>query len=241
MMISKFAFETPIKSLDMQATHGDYLFGIATWAEKHPDYARFLITHSENADLYLDNGAYEEGQSIDIPSYLTIIESLMPNVVVVPDVISNAAKTIQMSKLFFAEANRLPNYIKFMIVPQGKSVEEWNYCLHVMIRMFRHKFSMIGIPKCIYPHRLQLVRHVLKFARGKEIHLLGCQDISELTSIFNSRVAVASVDTSWPARQALGLLKPNDRIDFVNDKLDFDKFSNQVQRFLKLCKEGVDV
>jgi len=235
-MITEFAFETPLQSLDMQATHGDYLFGIATWARDFPDYSHFLLSHSENCSLYLDNGAFEEGKSMDVLEYLTIIESLMPDYVVAPDVIKDSAKTIQMSKLFFLEADQLPDTIKVMVVPQGKTVEEWVYCFHVMVRKFRHKFDMVGIPRCMYPHRLTLVRHVLRFARGKKIHLLGCGEPSEVAGILGSNAPITSIDTSWPARQSLGRTSFDDKLNFEDDVLDFNKFTKQVERFLKICK-----
>ena len=235
-MLVEFAFETPLQSLEMQATHGDYLFGIATWARDFPEYAHFLLEHSENSSLYLDNGAFEEGQSMDVMEYLTIIESLMPDWVVAPDVIQNSAKTIQMSKLFFMEAGQLSESVKVMVVPQGKTVEEWIHCFHVMVRMFRHKFDMVGVPRCMYPNRLALVRHIIKFARGKKIHLLGCGEPSEIAGILGSNAPITSIDTSWPARQALGRTDFGDKLNFEIDVLDFDKFTKQVKRFLSMCK-----
>jgi hypothetical protein len=94
---------------------------------------------------------------------------------------------------------------------------------------------MVGIPRCMYPHRLTLVRHVLRFAQGKKIHLLGCGEPSEVAGILKSNAPITSIDTSWPARQSLGRTSFDDKLNFETDVLDFDKFTKQVKRFLKLC------
>lgn len=225
----KYAFETPFKNLDYASMCGDYIFALAHLVDTNPEYAHWITNRAEETELYLDNGAYELGQAMDLTRYVHIIESLQPNVVVVPDAMSDMAKTVSLAKQFFDQ--KIPAGIHYMIVPQGKTTDEWLLCLHKMTRMFRHRFHIIGIPRVMHPRRLQLARHAHSFVK-KPIHILGCVTTSEIAGILSSYVPVVSLDTSWPARHALGKTGPKDRIDFENDDLDFDQFQKSVEIFL---------
>jgi len=225
----KLAFEAPLKSLELSSKFGDYLFAIALWL-KHSEYSDFVLGRPESMELYLDNGCYEQGASIDIREYVGYIEGLQPDVAVVPDVYLNYPDTIRMAGVFFKE--HLPQTTKYMLVPQGKTMSEWVLCYHKLLRMFRHRFSIVGIPRNMFPHRLQLVRHVYNISK-KDIHILGCVEPSEIAGILASNVPVVSIDTSWPARYVLGKLGKEDRIDFETDEIGFQEFDGAVKEFLR--------
>jgi hypothetical protein len=229
-LVCTMAFETPLANLDFSSMFGDYIFALAHLVETEPDYAHWIMNRAEDMELYLDNGAYELGSSIDVKHYASVIESLQPDVAIAPDTMQDREKTIRLSKSFFELG--APKGPKYMIVPQGKTTDEWVLCLHTLVRMFRHEFHMIGIPRCMYPRRLQLARHAQKFTK-KPIHLLGCVDPSEIAGILQSNMNVQSLDTSWPARHALGKLGPQDRIDFHTDDLEFEVFQASVSEFLR--------
>ena len=225
-----FAFETPHKNLEFQALYGDYIYANAPWIESD-GYVDFVLSRSERMQIYLDNGAYENHESVSVKEYLSIIEALRPNVVVVPDVIGNRPATIRRVKEFFnAGPPSGPGAPKYMIVPQGGSNDEWVTCFHTLLRMYRHDFHLVGLPRKMYPSRLILARHVYNLSK-KPLHLLGCVDPSEIAGILASNTPIASVDTSWPARKALGKTGPKDRIDFENDELDQDAFEAALMTF----------
>lgn len=230
------AFETPLKNLDLQVKFGDYLFAEADWLNRYPEYADFIQTYGENMPVYLDNSAWLLGESIDVKEFISIIEGLRPQVVVVPDAKGSRDKTIRLVKQFF-EAGPPKDGIKYMVVPQGKNSNDWIACFQTIVRMFRHDFQMVGLPRIMYPTRLQLARHVQAFCK-KPTHILGCVDPSEITGILaSSNATVASIDTSWPARLALGK-KRDERIDFENDFITFDAFQNALSQFLKIITPG---
>lgn len=222
------AYEAPLKSLELSSKFGDYLFAIAVWL-KHEEYSDFIMNRNEHVGLYLDNGCYEKGSSINILEYIEIIEALRPDVIVAPDVYLNMQETLRMTKAFF---DKKRPHAKYMIVPQGRDTEEWIRCFHTMVRMFRHEFQVIGIPRNMYPKRLSLIRHVYNFAK-KDIHLLGCVEPSEIAGILSSNIPILSMDTSWPGRFALGRTGPEDRIDFESDEISFESFDNAVKEFIK--------
>jgi hypothetical protein len=225
----QFAFEVPFANLDYASMFGDYIFALAHLIDTNPVYANWVTNRAEGMELYLDNGAYELGHSMDIDHYVHIIEALQPTVAVVPDVMSDLPKTLNLTKQFFDK--KLPTGTQYMVVPQGKTTDEWIICLHKMTRMFRHKFQIIGIPRVMYPRRLQLARHAHSFTT-KPIHILGCVETSEIAGMLSSYVPIRSLDTSWVARHALGKTGHKDKLDFETDNLDFNTFQNSVNTFL---------
>lgn len=236
MAVVELAFETPLKNLDLQVKFGDYLFVEAAWLD-YPEYLNFVQVYGENVPVYLDNSAWLNGRSVNIQDYLATIEALRPDVAVVPDALGKKGETIKLTKAFFDAGPPEKQGTRYMIVPQGKNKDEWISCLHIMTRMFRHRFQMVGLPRVMYPIRLQLARHVQAFNK-LPVHILGCVDPSEIAGILASPLTnVTSIDTSWVARSALNK-KKGERIDFENDDVEFSAFENALEDFLQRVTPG---
>jgi len=231
-MTCKFSFEVPLKSLELQVEFSDYIFAIAPWFENET-YRNFVHEHRSQLPLYLDNGAYEQGASIDIEKYIELIRTLHPDVVVAPDVYSDSKGTIELTRQFFKHS--LPTDTKVMIVPQGRSIIEWTRCLRTLYSEFENRFHLVGIPRVMYPNRLFLSVYSFKLT-SKPIHILGCPDPNELPEIFDSGVPVESLDTSYPTRKALGKVGLDDRIDFFNDRVSFKSMQKAVNEFFQLIQ-----
>lgn len=83
-------------------------------------YTSFYQRRRDAGDiLILDNGAHEQGGSIDFASLETALVIYQPNVCVLPDILSESRKTQSLS-LRFLDRNysRFPN-TEWMFVPQG--------------------------------------------------------------------------------------------------------------------------
>ena len=228
----KVAFTTPLKNLDLSMKHSDYLFLVA------PTLVEGLVDEIDTSlPIYLDNGAYEFGSSMPIDEFLTVIEIVNPAVVIVPDRPQHMEETLRLTTRFF---DMVPkswfSRFKFMIVPQGRTMDQWRHCFLVMLRKFRGMFHLVGIPKYLYPARVNAVRFVWGRSR-KFSHLLGCPNPSEIPQILNANAPVESIDTTWPARHSLGKL--DEVLDLVNDELDPEAFDKSCALFLE--KSGLSL
>lgn len=230
----KVGFTTPVANLDLAVQYSDYLFLTAKMLE-FDSTITFLHEMDENVSVYLDNGAYELGESVSVNDYITLAETFQPDVIIVPDRIKSMKRTIELAKAFFEEIPQ--SWLRerqIMIVPQGRDLNEWRHCFLVMFRLFQGQFHLVGVPKYLYPSRLSAIRFVWSKCR-KPCHLLGCQDPSELGQLVTSNAPVLSVDTTWPARYALGKL--DQPLTFDEEGLTRQSFEEAIRVFYE--KAGI--
>ena len=95
----QLAFELPISLLDTRQNF-DYDFVIASHCLKYPKYREFYSRFRGERDLFLDNGAFEEGKSIPFDQYFDLIKDLQPDIVVLPDVVNDSVKTMRATAAF---------------------------------------------------------------------------------------------------------------------------------------------
>jgi len=206
-MKCKFSFEVPLKNIELQREISDYIFAIAPWFE-NATYRDFVLEHRADMPLYLDNGAYEQGASIDVKKFVELVRFLEPEVVIAPDV--------------YGDGN------------QGRSVSEWTECFQTLTSEFKDYFHIVGLPRIMYPNRLFLAEYSFELS-GKPVHVLGCPDPSEVPPILNSsKILVESLDTSYPTRIALNKTGLSDRIDFLNDRVSPKALRDAVKQFFSM-------
>jgi len=230
-MKCKFSFEVPLKNIELQREISDYIFAIAPWFE-NATYRDFVLEHRADMPLYLDNGAYEQGASIDVKKFVELVRFLEPEVVIAPDVYGDGNGTIDLTRRFFSF--ELPRLTRVMIVPQGRSVSEWTECFQTLTSEFKDYFHIVGLPRIMYPNRLFLAEYSFELS-GKPVHVLGCPDPSEVPPILNSsKILVESLDTSYPTRIALNKTGLSDRIDFLNDRVSPKALRDAVKQFFSM-------
>lgn len=229
----QFSFEVPYANLNLGISHSDFLFVLPQLYLQDYRYRDFVNSYS--GLKYLDNGAYELGEPLDLPLLVDVAVNIHPEVLVVPDVLGSMERTVKVARQFFSRFRRsyLPR-TKLMVVAQGRDTEERLRCLLKLKRFGR--FEMIGLPRIAYP-RTKLFKIVANKFK-KEIHLLGCPDpleIREITQLKNPYLV--SLDTSWVARDALGIGEAR-KLDFENDVLDEEAFLRSYEKFFRLIGGG---
>jgi len=159
-------------------------------------FARFMI---------LDNGAFENGKSMEFADYSEIVKSLKPDQVVLPDAINDARTTIAMSDEFLHRALTELNVPSYMGVLQGESINDYLFCLEYYIRQSKkHPIRTIGVPYHMF-YRPTLFRKTNIIETCEEhdllIHILGLPNPYEILDLmkFNQ---ISSIDTSLPISAA---------------------------------------
>lgn len=204
----KIYHEAPLQLFDrMQAfTHGDY--ALVHLLEKSGDYRNvFTAAKLAGREIILDNSAYELGESFDVGQFANWVDSLIPDIHVVPDVIGNWKDTVDAFSDWQAEYKALPG--KRMGVLQGTSFSEAVQC-------FNHLASLgadiIGIPFLIgkrftdtppsaaelTQRRQYLVDLIHMKCHAAPIHLLGVALPQEGVHYKLRAPWIVSVDTSNP-------------------------------------------
>ena len=182
---------------------------LAPVLRRSPAYQAYYTKRSDAGDyVILDNGAYEDGESIGIDELIQWARRVSASEVVLPDVLYQPAATLKLTRdaLLRLQENPLPKSTNIMIVPQGRSKGEWQWCLDEMwscCRAYGYHNPVIGIAKhtTLWAHsstgRIDLIRTATLY--DARIHLLGTdttlQELPHLAYVFNH---VRSIDSSKP-------------------------------------------
>jgi len=204
--------------------------------------AQFVLEYDEYADFYasrdtwkiMDNGAYEERQSLDTDELLEAVARVQPNVVVVPDIPREPEASFTLSKNFLEEVSQsTETNCLWMVVPHGENVQEFMRYVEKFIALRKElKWDYIGLSildlyKWNFRARPLVVReiHYLSRVHGFYIHLLGLDEPVELQAYRG--MDIESVDTSLPITRAargerihfMTEWKPLPRIDLQKTRL----------------------
>ena len=131
----KVCFIVPRKYHFLSQKHSDYYLPLAHQLKKGDE---FLY---EDKYTVLDNGAFELGRSVSTDYLASVAAWLQPDEVVIPDVLYDADKTLELSEEFFSSFS---GEFKFMAVAQGKTWNEWLHCYKRFL--VDPRVSTIGIP-----------------------------------------------------------------------------------------------
>jgi hypothetical protein len=112
---------------------GKYHLLLAHDVHEHPELYRDVLP--SNSMIIMDNGTIELGHPVSLREMRSALDVVPAQIIVLPDVIKDSQKTLEMSTA--AATEWLPllhtrgSYLsegKFMAVPQGKSFEELQSC-----------------------------------------------------------------------------------------------------------------
>jgi hypothetical protein len=198
--------------------------------------AALIRPKNKRCHIILDNGAHELGASIAITNILEIAKNVDANEIILPDVIKNCEATV-LASIDGAEAvcdfwyltNWKPSHL--MVVPQGSTPAEWEYCLRTLITKVTQVFQrrhvepceiVIGVPKhfeFFNGGRLALLQSmVYRFhMQGHQVHCLGIEsNLFDYQIIGDKCTWVRSTDSAKPFRYTIagwdlstGHLPPN--------------------------------
>lgn len=201
----KLAHIVPRSCLSVIAENG-YQMCLANIVKANAEYADFYANlrkvdlPSSNAEItielpyvLMDNGA-AEGNQLSNAELILCYEKIKPSEVVLPDTLLNGKETLYKSKealQFITQYyNGIPPF-KFMAVPQGKTLEEWEECAEQMVQW--PQLTTLGISKFLqmelgYPQVRYEAAEILdklfkKYGRYDiEVHLLGCNESPAIIS-----------------------------------------------------------
>lgn len=152
----KFFVIPPVKSLHLAELGTAGLYCLAHLYLKDENYRSFFKEHSNKGTfILLDNSAAEK-ELIEEDVLVEIIKELKPNLVVAPDHLFDAKKTLDAFQSFCDRIDRddllKDGYIKdgVFACPQGDDIYSWTKCYEYMMDhpyVVRLGLSKISVPK----------------------------------------------------------------------------------------------
>jgi hypothetical protein len=163
----------------------------------------------DNPLVIMDSSVIEEGVPRPLAECVAAARIVRANVIVLPDVIGDAASTLNHLAMFeeYHGAHRDDSYIQnveWMFVPQGKELLEYVDSLEQFER-FSHMVNWIGLPRDALKYgitsRQQLVDIVSMVYPSHNIHLLGFSDnFLDDMLVARSSLQICGIDSAVPVR-----------------------------------------
>jgi hypothetical protein len=198
----KIACESPVSTLPVITEITDYDFVIASHCFKNAVYKDYYVSLRKDQpmrEMFLDNGAFEEGKAVDTAFYKDLIYELHPTIVVLPDVVNNMQTTLDRVNNYINENSQLFKDFDNMGVLQGKSTEEYMQCLEFYNQF--EEIGCIGIPYHLFYRPLFIEKNnIIEYCKKNNllIHILGLPNPFELHELSKWDSVILSVDTSLP-------------------------------------------
>lgn len=184
----------PIAHLDLER-NSDYHLCLAHIADHNAAYFSFYRRQSLMAHfVILDNGAAENGQSMNIEDLMSIAISIRCREMVLPDVICDRASTLKRSREALDLINEAGIEVMKMVVPQGNTAKEWISCVREMLEWNVNTFGISKfITQKLFGSRVEALEAVPELIDSKmAIHLLGYtgdgKEVSNIRNRFRGRI-----------------------------------------------------
>lgn len=126
---------------------GSMKYGLAHEAQGNEQYCNYLKTQVESGEyVILDNAADELGEGVSGQGLWDLVLEVGPQELILPDVLQDGEKTLKNSFDFYSRFLSNTNFIhnSLMVVPQGKTFEEYMHCYTEFQKWGNHR--IIGIP-----------------------------------------------------------------------------------------------
>jgi hypothetical protein len=192
---------------------GDYHLLLAHDVAVDPGYKRFF-DRLHNRIVIMDNSVIELGNAVDVGMIQKACDAVCPTTIVLPDVLLDARETYRRCSIalikwreafapFLAKAPGINGSPGFMIVPQGKTIQEWAWCAECFA--FEENINFWGIPRNLVA-QVGTRRDAIAIARAlnpsRAIHLLGFSDNIVDDVICARNPYVMGIDSAVPLRAA---------------------------------------
>ena len=188
--------------------------------ERKAEYARIFGGNRKLSASYasntviLDNSVVELGDAVNVDFIIDAAEVCNPDVIVLPDVYTDGPATVQAVKealdTWILPISRTPRgrYIRYMIVPQGKTRDEFIDCAYQLATLTENYTEVCwwGIPRNYREQnigsRQDAVKICYTFGQQKFMHLLGFSN-DLVDDLFSARSPyVRGIDSAVPLRAA---------------------------------------
>lgn len=184
--------EVPVKYLDCDLWFNDYEYALAHNFEDSDYVNYFLKKVKEGRTVYLDNSAFELGESVGADVLQNCVDALEGKpYVFLPDAVGDAARTLSLSCDFASQLRGVNTWG----VMQGKDDAEVDALLREMAVITKN----IALP---YrgPDRYSFIKRNFSFLYNNNIriHLLGLRAVRDLLPLKEFSSILVSIDTSLP-------------------------------------------
>lgn len=197
----ELAVETPAHLIPTFGQITDFDFVIGSYCKEHPEYLEGYKQHrwsNSQRKLILDNGAFENGHSMDPHVFMGLARELNATILVLPDSLGDSDTTLANAQKWF---HKFKDVGQVMGVLQGRTMDDYDLCLDVYARM---GVDYIGIPYHSIDRGLWMSQRQKDLA-SLRIHILGLRNPFEVLD-FRQYPFVVSLDTSLPVGSALQYL-----------------------------------
>lgn len=193
MQKMKCSVELPIENLDL-SDRFDYDFVIASTYVEHLEYRNYYV-ETERFRI-LDNGAFETGEAMEDYRYIQLAKSLMPNVLVIPDVYKKPRETLDRFYSFMDEWGRTADVrdINLMGVIQAGGFVDMAHAMGMLYNS--NGIEWIGVPYACELDRYQLIS---AHPEWEHVHILGLPVLTEVHSL-RLLENVKTIDSSLPVK-----------------------------------------
>lgn len=176
--------------------------------DKKEGYAKVFQrpNYSPTRVVIMDNSVIELGAHVGIDTVLPAVIAAQANVVVLPDVLEDWEATVDAFQRYYVEWATACNYLthpwSFMVVPQGKTIEEFTRCAE-HLAAHDSNIGWWGIPRNLVKlhgsrERAINICHLLNPTR--QIHMLGFSDDNVDDLLCAQIPFVAGIDSAVPVR-----------------------------------------
>lgn len=225
-----------------------HLFDHPEWGE---EYKTFYKERSKSGDFVtLDNGAKELGSGLPVERLIDRGMEVGASELVVPDVRFECIRTLSSGRaaLKWLRTQGKSRYEwagkpKLMIVPQGKNLEEWTFCLDELLGWAKTAMVKLqGPPPTVgvgyhYDHFFEqtpfhhLLETAVKRVRSEDVHLLGwTRRLETMAEIADRFPGIRSVDSSRPLVYAKsGLRCESGNYPFRDEGFFFESLPEEVE------------
>jgi hypothetical protein len=209
--------ETPICFLKQSRGYNDFDYALVHLFETHPEYYSFFKSSLLlGREVLLDNSIFELKEAFNPEKYAEYVEELKPTYFIVPDVLEDAAATVDSYENFKSKYSDLPGM--WIGAVQGKTYDEIVNCYEFMswradyiaISFDFSWYQTIGHSQSSNPALAKLERmcdgrqKLIKMLQADGIwnynkphHLLGCSLAKEFAA-YKDIPSIRSCDTSNP-------------------------------------------
>lgn len=223
----KFAAITPTKYLNtLLQTQSSYHMALGQELVRDADYCEFYRGAIYRGDFVMvDNGAAEpEEERVPFGQIAHVAMAIGASEIVMPDVLRESLTTIRKSTD--------PQWLEIIppsmrcVVPQGKSWQEWLFCLRSLID--KMEFRTIGVAKHLETLPggravgLQLL-HNYAFDKFYDVHMFGIWEkpIAEMNAAHNTSCRIRGIDSGAAVAYAQDELSGGWVLDEYHRSLDW--------------------
>lgn len=192
---------------------GDYHLLLAHDVLNHTDQYEEVFNASypftnrhQRGTIIMDNSIIELGDAVDLAVIKHAVDIVKANVVVLPDVLLDAQATVESIKSALPEWSDVFKGCGLMVVPQGKTVEEFAWCAQRLANIVPSNRGWWGIPRNFIGQtgfsRQVAIKICTQLRPHWPIHLLGFSDnlVDDVISVTSRLGNIMGIDSAVPIR-----------------------------------------